>query len=132
MSFYPLHEILFFIALFFAPEGTTEFQIAKESDNPFVFQLTEKGWMNSTENKIWREDRNTVKHGDESHNVSEFVEGIAEHSWSEESILHLGLTDVLKTKNGIVYYPNGIEYPKNKYTITYQTGANQAGDDNSE
>ena len=132
MNFHPLYEILFFIALFFAPEGTTEFQVAKESDNPVVFQLTEKGWMNGTENKIWREDKSTVKHGDESHDISEFVEGIAEHSWSEESILHLGMTVVLKTKNGIVYYPDGIEHPKNKYMITYKTGDNQAGDDIAE
>lgn len=81
--------------------------------------------MNSTENKIWREEKNTVEHGDESHDVSEFIDGIAEHRWSDESILHLGMTDVLKRKDGIVYYPNGIDYPKNKYTITYKIGAQQ-------
>ena len=119
MSSYPIYEILFFLALFFAPEETREFEIMGENESLIHFHLTENGWMDSRENRTWRGEGNTIYFGDESHDVSRYVEGIVGHSWKEESILHLGKADVIKTKDAIVYYPNGIDSPKDKYTITY-------------
>ena len=89
MNIHPLYEILFFIALFFAPEETTEFKIAGAQDNPIVFQLVDDNWQNATEGKIWRLEDTTVSHVSSSHDVKSNVEGISEHSWSDESILHL-------------------------------------------
>jgi hypothetical protein len=126
MTLYPLYEILFFIALFFAPEGAKKFEIIKECDNPILFNSTSQGWINVTEQMIWVEENYTVTHGSESHDVSSYVEGISPHHWSEENILHLRMMDVLKTKNSLIIYPNGIDYPKNKYSIIYKTEANKS------
>jgi hypothetical protein len=38
----------------------------------------------------------------------------------------LRMMDVLKTKNGLIVYPNGIDYPKNKYSIIYKIEANKS------
>jgi hypothetical protein len=126
MISYPIYEILFLIALLFAPEGTTEFKIAKGSEPQLIFHSTEQGWMNTLKQEIWKEEKNTVVHGSENHDISKFIDGIDDHNWSEESILHLRMMDVLKTKNGLIVYPTGIDYPKNKYSIIYKIEANKS------
>lgn len=127
MTFYiPLIEIIFYIATLFAPINTSKIIISHDGSPVISYSKTETGWKCSEDNSMWEIDKMTVKHGDESVDVSEFVKGADAHKWSDLSILKLSYKmEVLKVANGYWIYPDGIESPKNKWVIEYKVKANK-------
>jgi hypothetical protein len=47
---------------------------------------------------------------------------LSEHDWSSESVLKIGSSiEVLKTKEGLLVFPEGIRAPNEPMRITYKT-----------
>jgi hypothetical protein len=122
MTEYPLLKILVFIAMSFAPGDTNSITIDGPSITKSVLSHSESGWgeITSSDGATWKIDETSISRAEEKTDLSSFVTDIDKHKWSDLSILKLyGMTEVLKTSDGFWLYPNGIEYPENKYTITY-------------
>ncbi len=119
MTFVPLLEIIFYIAVLFAPMDTARISITEGQDS-IIYSRTADGWKSAADGAIWKLDGFTVLHGEDSIDVSAFVKGADTHNWSEESILKLsGNMEILKTSDGCRIYPNGIDSPNNKWEIKY-------------
>lgn len=124
MMMFPLIEIIFYIAVLFAPMNTTQIIISHEGSPVITYSQTDDGWKSSANHTLWKVNELKVKHAENSIDVSEFVKGASTHKWSDQSILKLsGNMEILKMSDGYWIYPNGIDSPKEKWIIKYKTDA---------
>ena len=122
MMVLPLAEILFFLAVFFAPEGANAFTIEAGEGRSISYVKTEEGWRADEDGSVWRVEGQTVIAGDSEEHLGKFAELAQAHDWSEQSILVLphGF-EVAKQQDGLIVYPNGAGDPSRKIAITYAT-----------
>ncbi|WP_269527249.1 hypothetical protein [Coraliomargarita parva] len=126
---HPIHEIILFLALFFAPEDATSIRI--EYLNAYRGMGTTILDKSPYEKKSWIEatvpaghsvelKKESLRRGKEITELSAYTSAVSEHNWCDSSILELpSNSDVLKVKDGYLFFPTGIENPKDRYTITY-------------
>lgn len=123
MTEYPLVKILVFIALSLAPERTEKVTIGGPNLSEMTLACSEAGWaeISSSDGAAWKTEGLSISRVEEATDLSTWVAGLNQHQWSALSILKLsGTTEILKVSGGYWIYPNGIEYPRNKYTVSYQ------------
>ncbi|MHA3771542.1 hypothetical protein ACXR0O_08395 [Verrucomicrobiota bacterium sgz303538] len=122
MSVFPLLQILFFIAAYFAPKDATQITVAGP-DVSVRWTLTANGWSN--ENKVWSLKGNSTVvresgRADDVTNVTSFVKPALTHDWAKEKKVTLAPMQTLeKTKDGFVFRLNAGDRAENVYRITY-------------
>ncbi len=127
MTVIPFTEILLYITLFFAPANATQIEMKDPSGAVIVFTESAGGWEAEAGDVAWPDARWTMQNGELHRGVEpialdDYVSGVDEHEWCEESILPVhDSMEVLKTSSGFLIYPEGIEQPENKFVVTYVT-----------
>ena len=122
MTFYPLTEIILYIALFFAPPDTTHVTVAGPD---FSIELTrgETVWTAgavklSAANGLLTREENSKQ---QSQAVDDYVKPALNHDWTitPKVTLH-ALTTLEKTTSGFVVRVNDGDAAVRTYTITYR------------
>ncbi|MFP4283255.1 MAG: hypothetical protein ACLFU2_11585, partial [Opitutales bacterium] len=112
MTLLPFTEILLFIALFFAPEGTTTIELTDPSGETITFTQTEAGWHSDAQNLAypdahWLLRGETLYRNGQPMDLDQYVAGATTHDWCAESILTVHQEmQVLKTADGLTLYPD--------------------------
>ena len=124
----PLVQIITFVAALFAPNNTTEIQI----DHPDGVVAYVQDLAYAQDSRMWvsKDDPNDafVVRGVKMLSSSGVVDLEAElggilsgHQWHIESVLKLSSgMEVLKTKEGLLFYPDGIRGSEEPIRVSYQ------------
>jgi hypothetical protein len=122
MTFFPLTEILLYIAIFFAPFDATHVVISGPN---LSMELTrgEAFWSSgpvkftAVESQLAREENSTSK----TTNVYEYVQNALKANWASEERVFLDNTTTLKkTPSGFIMRVKGVDPEPLAYTITYR------------
>ncbi len=122
MSFYPLTEILLYIALFFAPPDATHVRV-RGPDFSMDLDRSGSAWTTGTitflasDGQLTRDD-NTKR---QVQAVGDYVKAALDHDWTTvpKIILH-DATSLEKTPAGFVVRTNDGDPSARSYTITYR------------
>lgn len=124
----PLIKIIMFLAALYAPSNTAEIEIHLEEETKVY--ANDRGIWTS---KKAAEDAFTIE-GYRLLTPSGFLDlrselgDLSEHNWSSESILKIGSSiEVLKTKEGLLIFPEGIRTPDEQIRVIYKTAPHTPG-----
>ncbi len=112
MSYFPLIQILFWIAVNLAPEGTSQISITAPKDKTWTWTKQESGWGYSVDQSVYAFEGSTVttKSAEKvnKEDVGEFVKGIKEQDWAKSPSLKLDeMTSLTKKGDTFIYTQNG-------------------------
>jgi hypothetical protein len=117
----PLIQIIMFLAALYAPSNTAEIEI-DHPDGVHAYVQDSGMWVSKND-----PDDAYVIRGTKMLSSSGVIDleteldGISGHDWAEESILKLGSgIEVLKTKKGLLIYPDGIRGSDEPIRVSYR------------
>lgn len=118
----PLIKIIMFLAALYAPGNTVEIQIHHGNE---IEEYVKDGGLWTSKNDP---DDSFMVQGYRLLTPSGFINlktelnGMPEHDWTTESVLKVGANiEVLKTKEGLLIFPDGIRGADEPITVIYKT-----------
>lgn len=119
----PLIKIILFLAALYAPESTAEIRI-EHSDIVQTYVRDSGMWVSKNDSSdafVIRGDKILSSSG--VIDLASEIAGISAHDWSVESVLRIGSgIEVLKTRNGLLIYPEGLRGAGEPIRVEYLTG----------
>jgi hypothetical protein len=124
MTYYPIFQVLFFIAITLAPHGTSSIVLTGPDAN-WTWTKQESGWSKSVDQSAWKVDGSIVISrvgADENkEDVSGFIKGVKNHDWKISSSLKLTQQDTLtKKEKTFIYTQNAGQLVERKYVIEFK------------